>query len=266
MNADDPQIAYLSKDTKAKSLYFGLSSINKESKTKHGADSIHCPNCSKRLMYKSIYFSHLGDWECPNCKIKRPNTDISEFSSYPLDGTYNKYNVLASALFATNESIRQDITQKSFTNFTPAFGRQEKIIYNGKNVQIFLSKNPTSFNESMQTVKELNGKNLLILLNDRIPDGLDVSWIWDINLEESIQDFDSVVVSGDRCYDMGLRIKYCDSSEFQISNFKFQIEPRIQKAIEIATANAAASEVLYILPNYSAMLDIRKILTGRKIL
>lgn len=258
LNADDPQISYLSKDTKAKSLYFGLSSNNEDKQTKHGADSTYCPRCLEKLKYKSVCFSHLGNWECPNCKLKRPPTDIEELSHYPLNGTYNKYNALAASLFATNESIGQDKITISFNNFTPAFGRQEKIIYKGKNVQIFLSKNPTSFNESLSTVKDLKGKDLLILLNDRIPDGLDVSWIWDINFEEILNKEFNVGVSGDRVYDMALRLKYAE----QFTHIDPSPEVMLNKMIEALEPD----ETLYILPNYSAMLDVRKILTGRKIL
>lgn len=258
LNSDDPQIAYLSSDTKAKSLYFGLEEEGK-SQTSHGADTTYCPRCLGKLEFQKVFFSHLGIWSCPKCGLRRPKPNISSITHYPLSGTYNKYNSLAASLFAKSEGIKQDAIDKAFKNFSPAFGRGEKIVYKQKNVQVFLSKNPTSFNQSLVTAKMLGGKNLLILLNDRIPDGLDVSWIWDINMEELLIGFNSIIVSGDRCYDMGLRIKYCNSS-------KFKIEPSLQKALGIAIANIATDEVLYVLANYSSMLDIRKILTGKKIL
>lgn len=258
VNADDPQIAYLSKKAKAKALYFGLYSENGKTQTKHGADSTYCPKCSEKLNYKSVYFSHLGDWECPNCKLTRPKTNIKNLSSYPLPGTYNKYNALAASLFAQNEEIKQEIVQNAFTMFHPAFGRQEKIKHRGKNVQIFLSKNPTSFNESLQTIKELGGTNILILLNDRIPDGLDVSWIWDINFEDILDKKFNIAVSGDRVYDMALRLKYAEQFT--------HVEPNPSIALDKMVDSLESEETLFILPNYSAMLDIRKILTGRKIL
>ncbi|EKD86169.1 MAG: hypothetical protein ACD_37C00434G0001 [uncultured bacterium] len=257
LNADDPQIAYLADGIKAKTLYFGLSEKGND-KTLHGADSTHCPKCLEKLEFETVFFSHLGIWKCPNCKLKRPTTDIEELSQYPLEGKYNKYNALAASLFATNESIGQDKITISFNNFTPAFGRQEKLTYKGKNVQIFLSKNPTSFNESLSTVKDLKGKDLLILLNDRIPDGLDVSWIWDINFEEILNKEFNVGVSGDRVYDMALRLKYAE----QFTHIDPDPKVMLNKMVEALKSD----ETLYILPNYSAMLDIRKILTGRKIL
>lgn len=259
LNADDPQIAYLSNQTKAKVLYFGLDEVRSDVLIhQYAPDSTHCPKCTYKLNFSTVFFSHLGTWECANCKLKRPKTDVSELSSYPLIGTYNKYNALAAALFAKQEKIEQKVVDIAFQGFTPAFGRQEKIIYRGKNVQIFLSKNPTSFNESLQTIKEIGGKSLLVILNDRIPDGLDVSWIWDINFEDILTKDFNIGVSGDRVYDMALRLKYAEQFT--------HVEPDLRLAIDRMIESLDSNETLYILPNYSAMLDVRKILTGRKIL
>ena len=68
--------------------------------------------------------------------------------------------------------------------FKPAFGRHEKIKLRDKNIFILLSKNPTGFNQSIQAVlsKDKNPQVMLVL-NDRIPDGRDISWIWDVDFE-----------------------------------------------------------------------------------
>ena len=257
LNADDPQIAFLSNKSKAKTLFFGLDEKGK-AETVHGADTIHCPKCSEKLEFETVFFSHLGIWHCPNCKLRRPNLDLSKINYYPLPGTYNKYNSLAASLVAISEGINLESIEKSYTKFTPAFGRQEKITYKGKNVQIFLSKNPTSFNESLQTIKNIGGKSLLVILNDRVPDGLDVSWIWDVNFEEILTKDFNIAVSGDRVYDMALRLKYTEQFT--------HVEPDPSTALDKMVDSLESEETLYVLPNYSAMLDIRKILTGRKIL
>jgi len=258
LNADDPQIAYLSKSTKAKSIFFGLNENKQSNKLKHGADSTHCPNCFEKLEFNQVFFSHLGVWKCPKCKLERPNPDLSNIESFPLSGKYNKYNSLAAALFAKEENISDKKIANAFKSFTPAFGRQEKLKYKNNNIQLFLAKNPTSFNESLATVKELNGKNILILLNNRIPDGLDVSWIWDINFEELLEKDMNIAVSGDRAYDMGLRLKYAEIYTHIFDNS--------ESALNTMTSKLEKDETLYILPNYSAMLDIRKCITGKKIL
>lgn len=257
LNADDPLISQLGQN-RTKVFYFGLNEKKNLNRIKHGADSIHCPDCFKKLIYNKIYFSHLGDWYCSDCGLKKPNADISNFNFYPLSGIYNKYNTLAAALLLSKEGFGKDQILKGFKNFIPVFGRQEKIRYKNHDIIIFLSKNPTSFNESLSTIKDLGEKNLMFVLNDRIPDGLDVSWIWDIGFERIIDKSYNICVSGDRCYDIGIRLKYAEVFS--------HIEQNLKTAIDKMVQGLDKDEKLYILPNYSAMLDVRKILLGRRLL
>lgn len=259
LNADDPQIAFLAKSTEAKTQFFGLQPAQFNNKTlQHAADSVYCPKCGSKLTFKAIAFSHLGDWHCPKCHLKRPEITAEKFAIYPLPGLYNKYNVLAATTVLKQIGLTVEQIEDAFTDFTPAFGRQEIVEYKNKKIQVFLSKNPTSFNQSYQTIQELNGKTLLLVLNDRVPDGHDVSWIWDVDLAD-LDKFKYILVAGDRVYDMALRIKYEDYKNFQIFE-------SLEEAIEVGIKQIEKDETLFVLPTYSAMLDVRKIITGKKIL
>jgi UDP-N-acetylmuramyl tripeptide synthase len=260
LNADDPAIAYLGKNTKANVKYFGLNNKTLSSyNSTNAADSVYCLDCNTRLNYHEVYFSHLGNWYCQKCLNKRPNINMSNSNVYPLLGIYNRYNTLASYLLTKQIGIPDKVIISSFKKFNPAFGRQETINFKEKKIQIFLAKNPTSFNESLRTINDLNGKNLLLVLNDNIPDGKDVSWIWDINVENLIKNKQNITVSGIRAYDMTLRLKYAG-----IDNFKLCLD--LKSAIFNALNKTEKDKTLYILPTYSAMLDIRKLITGKKIL
>jgi UDP-N-acetylmuramyl tripeptide synthase len=265
LNADDPQIAYLGMNVheQKKSLYFSLIDKNFSSKKDHTADSVFCPKCGNKLIFETITFSHLGKWRCSTCGLKQPTPAISEYPIYPLSGTYNKYNIIASALVLEDAGLDKKEIKNSFEKFTPAFGRQEIIHYQGKKMQLFLSKNPTSFNQSFATIQELHGKFLLLILNDRIPDGKDISWIWDTELEGA-ERFTKIFLAGDRVYDLALRLKYeLGTTEYEK---KVNIFNTLSEAVSMSSAMIASEETLYILPTYSAMLDTRKILTGKKIL
>lgn len=257
LNADDPLVSYLGEDKK-NTQYFGLKDKENLKRIKHGADSLYCPNCSSKLTFDTVYFSHLGNWHCTSCKLKRPKLTISNFQYIPLPGLYNKYNTLAASLFLLSEGLNDEQIVNGLKDFKPVFGRQEKIRYKNHDIVIFLSKNPTSFNESLSTVKDLGEKNLMFIINDRIPDGLDVSWIWDIGFERIIDKSYNICVSGDRCYDIGIRLKYAEVF--------FHIEQDLKTAIDRTVQGLEKDEKLYILPNYSAMLDVRQILLGRKLL
>ncbi len=266
LNADDPLIANLGQKLKAKIKYFScndLSIDNYKNPTNQASDSGYCPNCGEKLNYKRIIFSHLGDWLCPKCNLKKPKPDIDNFSFYPLSGVYNKYNTHAAVLTLKQNGLTDKKIEESFKTFKPAFGRQEEIFYKGKKIQVFLSKNPTSFNQSFQTIKDMKAVTILIILNDRIPDGRDISWIWDVDLK-GIENFKNIYLSGDRVYDMALRLKY----ELGIKDYelKVKVNDELKKAIDDSVQTLNNKETLFILPTYSAMLDARKILTGKKIL
>lgn len=257
LNANDPQIAYLGTGIKNKTYYFGLNEKSIISIPQDWGDSIFCPRCNSKLNFEKVYFSHIGIWNCNNCGLNNPKPNITKSFYYPLLGIYNKYNTLAAILTAKTLGINENSIEKALRKFNPAFGRQEKIEIEGKKVQIFLSKNPTGFNESLRTIGK--AKSLLIVLNDRIPDGRDVSWIWDVDFENFTKNFNSIVISGDRAYDLALRLKY---AEFK----KFEVVQDLKKAIKKSIKNTPNNQILYILPTYSAMLETRKILTGRQIL
>lgn len=242
LNADDPLIASLGNKN---SMYFGLGDkkLFQES-PEHAMDSQFCPNCGNKLAYDGTYYSHIGIWHCSKCGLRRPKPDISA-AFYPLPGLYNHYNTLAAVAVAKALDLPVDLT-----GFSPAFGRQEEIAGH----KIFLSKNPAGFNESIRTILSAFTRpglaKVLLVLNDRIPDGRDVSWIWDVDFELLANRCDSVICSGDRAYDLGLRLKYAG-----IKNMR--IEENLKKAVKGAD---------YVLATYSAMLEVRKILTGHKIL
>lgn len=259
LNSDDPGIAVLGKSYKGKVTYFGLNDVSAFIKTpEHATDSLFCPVCGTRLTYSGTFFSHIGHWKCKHCGFTRPKPDIDAWPS-PLTGLYNRYNTLAAVAAARSLGVPTGKIKTSLVHFSPAFGRQEVIKVDGRNVKLFLSKNPAGFNATLRTIIEEKAHDVLMLLNDRIPDGRDVSWIWDVDFE-TLPPNTRITVSGDRVYDMAIRIKYADVVT------SFSVEPDMSVALRTALSKTPKGQTLYILPTYSAMLEARKLLTGRKIL
>lgn len=262
-NADDPLIAYIGENYRGPKQYFGLEDDKYNlGKLSHATDSTYCLYCGKKLDFRKVFLSHYGDWQCLGCQKERPKLNLSKAMS-PLTGVYNLYNTLAAVLTTISLGVPQKTIDAALESFEPAFGRQEQFQKNGKKIQIFLSKNPAGFNESIRTVLENKDSGQVIFaLNDRIPDGTDVSWIWDVDFEEIVKKAKTIICSGDRVYDMALRIKY----SFQTQNSKLKTFDKLEGALRHGLENTLKEETLYIFPTYSAMLDIRKILTGKKIL
>ncbi len=272
MNGNDPQIYYLGKSLTGLSVsFFGVDKkAMKKRAVPHEADSLYCPECAEPLSYGAIAYSHIGDFRCAGCGF-RPSgiVDYSETIKSPLLGLFNRYNTNAVALMLHTvfgiepEKIRQDIA-----DFGAAFGRQEIIEYRGRKIVIQLSKNPTGFNQSIEVLEEFDARErrVLVLLNDRIPDGRDVSWIWDVDFELLMGLADRIVVSGDRAYDMGIRLRYASRDQRMPKGKRTSgavtVIPELTAAIRRAVEITPPGDFLFILPTYSAMLEARNILTG----
>ena len=270
LNADDPTLSRLGQQLPQKVLFFGLSEPEAYlDEIPHAVDSIYCPSCGHPLDYKGVYLSHLGDYHCPSCGFSKSQLAVDS-REWPqiLIGIYNKYNTLAAGLVAKEIGIDIPTIYDTVKNFRAAFGRAEELDVNGKHVRILLSKNPVGMNETIRAVNDIqkNGgaSTKLLVLNDRTPDGTDVSWIWDVDTEKLVASGGTVVVSGDRVYDMALRLRYSETDGQ--NNFKLIVKEDLKEAIATALEHTPANETLHILPTYSAMLEVRGFLTGRQIL
>ncbi|QYX31864.1 Mur ligase family protein [Sphaerospermopsis torques-reginae] len=265
-NADDPTLSYLGQQLNQKVLFFGLNEPeNYLESIPHAVDSIYCPRCGHSLDYQGVYLSHLGDFTCPSCGFSKsqPSLESSEWSQI-LVGLYNKYNTLAAATAAKELGVNEGKIRETINNFQAAFGRAEDLVIDGKKVRILLSKNPVGTNETIRVVTQSTDKTTLMVLNDRTPDGTDVSWIWDVDTEKLVERGGTLIVSGDRVYDMALRLRYSEKSID--SKINLIVEEDLKKAINTALEHTPKNETLHILPTYSAMLEVREVLTGSKIL
>ena len=185
--------------------------------------------------------------------------DLTEDVS--LFGEHNSKNVSATLEVVSDFGVKSQEALSILKDFKPAYGRGEIIEYKDTSFQIFLAKNPASINNNLRLLlsNKVSTKNILFVLNDGIPDGRDVSWIYDVDplfLKEAC-DGKAIFVSGRRCFDMAVRLMYAGVDVAKENIFE-DLNRAIQKVSE-------RDEIL-VLPNYSAMLEVRKILTGRKIL
>ncbi len=282
LNADDPLVASIGDGLEQRVLYYGIGETRQANRTaQHAADSIHCASCGAPLTYEYYLFGHMGRYSCDNCGWSRPEPIVSaddiEMSGMestlctlkypgggnririPLPGLYNVYNVLAAttAGFALNVSI--ETAMSGIEGFKAAFGRVERVEADGRQVLMVLAKNPAGCNEVIRTLTSEPGRrDVLLALNDNIADGRDVSWIWDVDFEMLNGKLDKVVCSGVRAWDMALRLKYAGLEELTLT-----VEPELESALDGALALTSPGQTLHIVPTYTAMLDLRKIMSER---
>ena len=179
-------------------------------------------------------------------------------------GGYQIYNALSALAAARLMGLDIPTIRKGIEKFTPAFGRGETItIKRGKktiNFKILLVKNPAGCNLNLDILKPFRNLKLILLLNDNIADGKDVSWIWDCEFEKLNQcDLTDVIFSGKRAFDMQVRVKYALNTR-KFINLKKHIDQNISYSIKTAIELAQDNETIYVLPTYTAMLEFRKLL------
>ncbi|MFC1627376.1 MurT ligase domain-containing protein [Patescibacteria group bacterium] len=267
LNIDDPSLNYLASFFKNQSnlVTFGLPTfLSTKSTPSHGADAIFCPKCLSPLSFSHVFTSHLSHYQCPKCHFKRLKP-IYTFTKKPttnLIGLHNLYNILAATSIAKILTIPSKTINQAIKNFKPAFGRGESFKLGQLTTNILLVKNPTGFNTTLETLKNkqlLNQHPLLLILNDLIADGTDVSWIWDVDFKYLKSRKKPIIVSGLRANDLALRLKIAGISQKQII-----IQPNLKKALK--TLSQQSPSPAHILPTYTAMLALREILRKQKII
>ena len=278
LNVDDPGISILAQYHKGKNIYFGINSkkINLP-KILQVVDVKHCLMCGSSLIYSTFLSAHMGHYKCSKCNFKRKNPDFfaenpvfkTDFSTsfdlcnqsdhfqlnYSLPGLYNIYNVLGSIAIANILKINSQTIITKINNFTAAFGRFQKVRIKDKKIIIFLIKNPAGANEVIRTISIKKTINLLIILNDKIADGKDISWIWDTNWEMLSTKIKNIYLGGTRALDLAVRLKY---SNINLSNK--DIYKDINYSINNLISSLNNKDTLLILPTYTAMLEVQKAL------
>jgi UDP-N-acetylmuramyl tripeptide synthase len=282
LNADDPLCASLGRRTGVTPLYYGIEDRSVGSKEMNQtADAKHCVVCGTAYEYEVFYYAHLGVYRCPACGHQRPRPDVYVDRIWDVDargsslhvvtpagdfearlqipGLYNIYNALAAVAGALAMGVPPAAIKTGLERTTSQFGRMERIPMRDRDVFMALVKNPVGFNSVIQTVMQSGTrKNLVICINDLYADGTDISWLWDVDFEALAAHEDEVnfvICSGLRAEDMAVRLKYAG-----MNPAKLIVEKDLAKALDQGLSFIQPGEILYILPTYTAMLQMREVI------
>jgi UDP-N-acetylmuramyl tripeptide synthase len=280
LNADDPLVADLGRHARRVS-YFGVEDpAMAMPEMQHAADSKHCRRCGGAYAYEAIYLGHLGRYHCPQCGRRRPQpavtaerivlsgTRSSSFLlrtphgeapvSLPLPGLYNVYNALGAAALCLELSIDLPTVAAGLQSMSAAFGRAETVRVGPAELQILLVKNPAGANEILRTLALEPGElELLGVLNDRTADGRDISWVWDADFELLAGRVGHLTCAGTRAAELALRLKYAG-----VPVDRLEVIPELGAALDRALARAAGGR-LFVLPTYTALLELHALLAAR---
>lgn len=268
LNNDDPNVARLGMANPDNSnvYYFSVDKYKfATEEIKEAGEGKFCPFCNTRIEYEYYQYSHIGKFKCPNCEYG--NNEIYKLATnidlknrcFDIDDTtyqikfnsiYNIYNFVAVISCVSLYNIDTETIKQALSNFVLNNGRLEEVKINDIPTIINLAKNPTGANVSLRILNEDDDeKDLLFVLNDKIADGFDVSWIWDINFD-NLNNVKRIITAGTRAYDIAIRIKTSGINPDKIEAY-LDLSEAVKNLYKTDTKK-------YVIANYTSLQPTRK--------
>jgi len=281
LNADDPLTSTLANGVQNKVVYFGIETALYENNTDESSETTNCISCNTEYEYDYRTYGHLGGFRCPSCGYarKRPDVAVTGLIGHDADrqtiklriydetvditinlpGAYNIYNATGAIAAATEIGFSVQNAKDAMLSFECGFGRMEKLDLGGLPARMILIKNQIGCDQAINYILSIPEHVLLsICLNDRIADGTDISWIEDARFEKLLgmgEKLRGIYVSGTRADDMARRLE-----RIGLPGGMVQVFSEMDKLLE---AMLQQETPVYILPTYTAMLELRGIISRR---
>lgn len=283
LDADCSLTYSMSREIPNKIITFGVNTpFEKNAKAPEISDAKYCIFCKNEYDYTYHTYGHLGGFVCKSCGYSRPNPDFAVTSVEELKqnhsvvvasfngnknlvkvnigGAYNVYNAIGCAAGLSALGIDDATIIKALESFNGAFGRMEQFKSGENKINVILVKNPAGFSQTMSFLKSIDDDFTMILsLNDNAADGRDISWIWDVDFNGIFErsNVKDIFVTGKRCYDMAIRVKYEGVGDREIKVIENE---DYNKLVDIATSQGRD---VYIVPTYTSMMAMRPTIAKR---
>ncbi len=209
-------------------------------------DSWVCPECGSTIARQD------NQWWCTGCPLRRPQPQWSVEDDGVIDptgawhkvqlqlpGTVNLGNAATALAVAAEFGVRPVDAVLQLSSVTSIAGRYAQVERDGRLIRLLLAKNPASWLEAFDMADEAP---TLLSINARDPDGLDTSWLFDVDF--SPLRGRQVLITGDRAFDLAVRL--------DVNNVPFQHVRSFTEAIQ-----SVPSGRLEVIANYTAFQDIR---------
>jgi UDP-N-acetylmuramyl tripeptide synthase len=244
-NADDPMVVFAATGT-------GDPDAAPERVTWFSAgqrwqdDSHVCPACGGHIdRTDSGWACGNGDlrrptpqWMLKNGKIIAPDESVHEVK-LQLPGTVNKGNAATALAVAARFGISPADAAPRLAMVASVAGRYAQVERDRRSIRLLLAKNPASWLEAFEMADDAP---TLLSINARDPDGLDTSWLYDVDFAPLRGR--QVLITGDRAMDLAVRLDVNDVPFTHVTSF----------AQAVAAVPPGRLEVI---ANYTAFQDIR---------
>jgi lipid II isoglutaminyl synthase (glutamine-hydrolysing) len=193
-----------------------------------------------------------ADWHCTNCTLRRPTPQWTVDSDAVIDpwgvrhhiklqlpGRVNRANAATALAIAAEFGVPPAEAVPRLAEVASVAGRYAQVERDGKAIRLLLAKNPAGWLEAFDMAEDAP---TLLSINARDPDGLDTSWLYDVDF--SPLRGRRVLVTGDRAMDLAVRLEVNEVPFAHVTSF--------DKALK-----AVPPGRLEVIANYTAFQDIR---------
>lgn len=129
-------------------------------------------------------------------------------------------------------------------------GRYRSVEFGEHTVRVLLAKNPAGWQEALSMVDD-TAVGVVIAVNGQVPDGVDLSWLWDVRFEHFADDQRTrhrpVVAAGERGTDLAVRLGYADVEHTLVHDTVGAIRSCPPGRVEV-------------IANYTAFLQLNRVL------
>jgi UDP-N-acetylmuramyl tripeptide synthase len=193
-----------------------------------------------------------ADWWCTGCTLRRPTpqwrvegdavidpTGRTHAIHLQLPGRVNRANAATALAVAAEFGVDPGLAAPRLAQVVSIAGRYAQVQRDGRDVRLLLAKNPAGWLEAFDMADDVP---TLLSINSRDPDGLDTSWLFDVDF--SPLQGRRVLITGERAYDLAVRLDINDIPFSHVDSF----------GEALRSVPAGRVEVI---ANYTAFQDIR---------
>ena len=159
-----------------------------------------------------------------------------------IPGRANRGNAAQAVAAAVAMGADPEAAVRAVEGVDDVAGRYTTVDVDGRAAHLLLAKNPAGWQEALSMIdREADG--LVIAVNGQVPDGIDLSWLWDVRFE-AFEDI-SVFAAGERAADLSVRLTYAG------------VEHTLE-ADPLAAIRRCPKGRVEVLANYTAFRDLNR--------
>jgi UDP-N-acetylmuramyl tripeptide synthase len=175
-------------------------------------DSVSCPRSGEIIVRDGNHWYSTGtDFKRPTPQWTYDDTDIHgpEGFTMPmalaLPGAVNRGNATQAVAAAVALGADPAKAVAAVSTVDEVAGRYRTVKVGDHTARLLLAKNPAGWQEALSMIDK-DTAGVVISVNGQVPDGEDLSWLWDVRFEHF--DRTQVVAAGERGTDLAVRLGY----------------------------------------------------------